>query len=772
MKISLAWLFDHINADWKKVDINYLINQFNTKTAEIEGFTKISIDLSLFTLVKVKEVRSDAIIVESSEWKKIYTLSLRDGVSKNSFYIVKKEGKTVRWAEGSDWKSEKECLIPAIYCDEKLISGGWKKHFENEDYIFEVDNKSITHRPDMWGHRGFAREVAALLDLPFNSLDTLLHQKKVIQFDGMIAPSTKDNPFTIDVKGKDGCRRFAGLYIQECEYKPSLIWMAARLLRVDSKPIDAIVDIANYVMLDLSQPMHTFDAEKITTKKIVPRFAENKEKLTLLDGEEIELTSEDYVITDGKRPIGLAGIMGGLNSSITPQTTSIFLESACFYASSVRHSSIRYKIRTEASMRFEKSLDPNQNTFAIMRFLKLMDEADINMTTATEIVSVGAPAKPIVVDISHDFIQKCLGTTVAEDFIISTLERLGFEVAQKEDIFSITVPTFRSTKDVGIKEDVVEEICRFFGYTEIPFVLPEREMKPFSLAAVMKLRAIKELMAYTLQMREVWNHAFFDESFLRKIEWTAEDSLTVKNPVSENWQRMATSLIPGLLKNVDNHAADYDQLRFFEWGRIWQGAPENEQQVLAGIFFDKKNELNFYDVKNELMNLFSMLKIDVSWKQIEKTDVPWFAPYQTAVIMYNNEQIGIAGKINPLFLRNLAEGDAFIFEINGDFLLRFKPQLARFKYLSKYPLVERDISFLIPLEKTVDKLEELIADISPVITSVKLIDMFEKPEWEGKKALTFRFVLQQKDKTLSGKEADDVLNTVTKRLEKEGAEIR
>lgn len=772
MKISLAWVFDHIDADWKKVDVDYLVSQFNTKTAEIEDFRKISIDLSSFSLGQVKEIHPDALTVESAEWKKSYKLPFRPDAQEGNYYVIKKDGAEIRWAEGQDWQSEKECLIPAVWCDEKLAAGGWKKHVETEDYIFEVDNKSITHRPDMWCHRGFAREIAALLDQPFKPLDELLQHKEIAQFDGMVAQATQKHPFTIEVKGKDGCSRFAGLYIEDVEHKPSLLWMAARLLRVDSKPIDAIVDTTNYVMLDLSQPMHAFDADKIPTKIIMPRFAAKKEKLMLLDGQDIELTSEDFVISDGKRPIALAGIMGGLETAITPQTKSIFLESACFYASTVRRSAVRHKIRTEASMRFEKSLDPNQNTLAIMRFLRLLDEAGVVIKPADEIASVGAPAQSIVVDITHDFIEKRIGTTVTSDFIIETLQRLGFEVKHDKGAYTITVPTFRATKDIEIKEDIVEEVCRFFGYTAIPFILPNREMKPFSIKSVVRLRAIKEFMAYALQMREVWNYAFFDESFLKKLEWEPSDALMVQNPVSENWQRLAASLIPGLLKNVDDNAADYDQLRFFEWGRCWQGKPEQETQRLAGIFFNKKEQVDFYDAKQELIGLFKMLNMSVSWEQIDQPDTPWFAPYQTAHIICNGEHIGTAGKINSLLLHGLTEGDAFIFELNGDFLLKFKSELIRFKAPSKFPSIERDISIMIPLKKTVDHLKTIIAQTDPSITAVELIDTFEKPEWEDKKALTFRFVLQASDRTLSGQEADNVVSAITKRLEKEGAHIR
>ncbi len=772
MKVSLAWLFDHIDADCKIVDVPYLVDQFNTKTAEIEEFTKISIDLSQFSLARVTNINSDSIGVECSEWKGSYTLPFRPDACVGNYYVIKQNEGAITWAEGTDWYSNKECLIASVSSNAMLAQGDWKKHVEAEDYIFTVDNKSITHRPDMWGHRGFAREVAALLDLPFKPIEDFLQQKQVAQFDGMIAQATDNHPFTIEVQGETGCRRFAGIYIEEIEYKASLIWMAARLLRIDSKPIDAVVDSTNYVMFDLSQPLHAFDADKISSKTLIPRFAENKEKLLLIDGQEIELTDQDYIISDAKRPLALAGIMGGSDSAITAQTRSIFLEAACFYPEPIRRSAIRHKTRTEASMRFEKSLNPNQNTLGIKRFLKLVDDAGISMNTCAEIASVGTPATPIVITISHEFIQQRIGTTVASDFIVKTLQKLGFGVEQQKDDYEVTVPTFRCIKDIEIKEDVLEEICRFFGYKDIPFIVPKREMKPFSIEAIMRLRSIKQLMAYALKMREVWNYAFFDESFLKKLGWEPSQALSVQNPVSENWQRLATTLIPLLLKNIDDNVADYDQLRFFEWGRTWSVEPEQEQQVLAGIMFDKKNDIDFYDAKNELMNVFNLLNISIVWKQVEDLDVPWFAPYQTAYLIHDGEQVGIAGKINRFFLQNISEGDAFLFEINGDFLLTFKQAVGRYVVPSKFPAIERDLSILVPVHKTVDHLKKIITSIHPSIVAVSLIDVFEKPEWDGKKAVTFRIKLQESDRTLSGQEADEVWDKVTTMLKKDGARIR
>lgn len=773
MKLSIAWIFDHIQADWKQTDIPKLVDTFNRTTAEIEHFYKVSLDLDLFTLARVISVRPDAVVVESSELKKEISLPYRDDAVEGHLFLVKKEGKAFQWATVRDWHCNKDGLLPAFYCDEQQCSGSWKKDFEVEDYIIDVDNKSITHRPDMWGHRGFAREIAAILKVPCELLEHFLVDKKIKQYDSYNAPKSEQNPFSLDVKDPEICKRFVGFYMDQVEQKPSSLWMAYRLLRVDTRAIDALVDATNYVMLDVSQPMHAFDAQKIASHNIVVRFARNKEKLTLLDGETVELTSHDCVVTDGKNPIALGGVMGGLSTAVTPTTNALFLEAACFDATTIRRTAAQFKKRTEASARFEKSLDPNQNTTAILRFLKLLDQMHVKRNDADEIVSLGKRAQEVEITITHDCIEQKLGTTVSSDFVISMLERLAFAVSFSDGLYTIFVPTFRCTKDVTIKEDIVEEVGRFFGFESIERILPSREMASFSLNAVLRKRSIKRLLAYSLSMREVYNYAFFDESFLRELQWEPKDTPTIKNPVSENWRRLVTSLIPALLKTVVINKADHDSLRFFEWGRTWtQEKKIIEQNTLAGIFFDQHATIDFYDAKAYVQRLFDLLEMSVSWKKIDAPDQPWFAPYQSAYLMCNGKTIGIAGKMSQPFLDMVAQGDAFIFEIDADFLLNYKEPVHRFIPLPKYPGIIRDISLLVPLHVIVDELVLLIKQADTYVISVDLIDFFEKEEWKDKRSVTFRFEMRDPEKTLTKKEADAVWDKIVVQLHKCGAIVR
>ncbi len=772
MKLSIAWIFDHINVDWRKVDIPDLVDRFNKTTAEIEGFEKISVDLKPFSLVQIKSADTKTVTATSSEWKEDISLAARKDANVGDIFFVIKDGKKVRWATAKDFGCEKDNALPALFVEQKLLAGNWKKEFETEDWIIDVDNKSITNRPDMWGHRGFAREVAAILNVPFKPLDEFIIDQKIIEEKKAFKADTK-NPIAINDKAPEHCKRFAGLYINDLAHRPSLLWMASRLMRVDSKPIDAIVDITNYVMLDTSQPMHAFDTQKLSNKLIEPRMAKNKEKLILLDGQDIELTDQDLIITDGKKPIALAGVMGGKDSGISASTKSVFLESANFAPTSVRFSAARYKVRTEASARFEKTLDPNQNVTGIQRFLKLLEDANIPAQGMGDIISIGARVPKITVDITHEFLEKRLGATLAPKFVIDTLTKLDFVVTQKNGSYSIVVPSFRATKDIDIKEDIVEEVGRFYGYTKIKLVLPKLETKPTDLHDVYRIRTIKKCMAYSLGMHELQNYGFFDEDFLRTIKWKPEKTISVQNPVSENWRQLATTLVPNMLHAVDNNQVDQEQLRFFEWGRTWHDTKKSqERKTLTGIFYDKHADVDFYDAKALLSMLFDRLRLPISWVQVDKPEYPWFMPYQTAHIMYKKTRIGTAGKVDKTFLHALCLGDAFIFEFDGDFLLNYKPEPIHFVPSSKYPAIERDISMLMPLPVTVEQITHTISGLDKTIVHVSLIDFYEKPEWKDQKSITMRFVLQDYTKTLTKQEADSIYNNVATAMKKLGAQIR
>ena len=260
MKVSIASVFDHINTDWRKINIANLVSKFNQTTAEIERWYPITIDLKNLTLVHVTSIGKQC-KAHSPELKKTIMLSLRPDAKRHDWYFATKKGKEYHWATSLDLGGEKEMLLPALRVSSSDQKGGWKKSFETKDFILEVDNKSITHRPDLWGYRGFAREIAAILDKKLKPFEQFLAKKTVKPFASKAAKA-KTFPFTIGIEDPKRTKRFSGFYIPEIAHTPSLLWMVARLSRVDARSIDALIDMTNYVMLDTSQPMHVFDADK------------------------------------------------------------------------------------------------------------------------------------------------------------------------------------------------------------------------------------------------------------------------------------------------------------------------------------------------------------------------------------------------------------------------------------------------------------------------------------------------------------------------------
>lgn len=770
MRLSLAWIFDHIDADWQQIDIKTLVNSFNKTTAEIEKYERIFIDLSHLAVGRL--IAADTtFLVEVAEWNETIQLPARDHATIGQFYFIYKNQQQFSWARLEHFGASKEGIMPAISIPTASLPGDWKKKFAVNDIILDLDNKSINHRPDMWCHRGVAREIAAILHLPFKALDHLLVAHPSKEFD----QQSKDTDFAITVEDATQCKRFAGLYFEYIESASSNILVACRLAKVDSKPINALVDATNYVMLDIGQPMHAFDAETFSKKAIVVRAATRNEAITLLDEQIVALQETDCVITDGKNPLALAGIMGGTTTAVTSATRSLFLEAACFNPATIRKTSARIKKRTEASARFEKSLDPVLAPVAIQRFLKLLADASLTYTSNGPIIIIGTTPIPNEITMSHSFIENILGVSLDSSFVLSVLEKLEFRVSYNKGQYTIIIPSFRATKDINIKEDIVEEIGRFYGYDAIKPQLPMRKTRPFSLHETLRMRQIKQFCAYTLNMKEVYSYAFFDESFLSWIDWQPAKALQVQEAVSQNWQRLVTTLMPNLFKMVHAHADQYDVMNFFECAAIWpiDGNAIQEQSCLAGIFVDQKKETDFYIFKQKLDALAHLIDVHFDWQPVDtKLLLPWYMPYQSAILKVGDQVIGMAGMANPAFFSKIAQGTAFIFEFNADFLRTFTAPLQQYKPASKYPNIVRDVSVLMPLSSTVKQLRNTLHMLDKRIRRVDLVDFFQKPEWDNQKSLTFRITLNDEQTTMTDQEAQKIMGIIEDRLKDQGGNIR
>jgi phenylalanyl-tRNA synthetase beta chain len=773
MKLSLGWIFDHIDADYTQINVPELVKTFNQKVAEIEYFNVITIDVDHFCLVQVRQVEEFAITVYDAERDYEFVLPVRADAVVNHWYLVyvgaMASASLSRWAEARDFGSMREGLIPSVsYHNTEQSFELWRQEIRSYDVIIEVDNKSITHRPDMWGHRGFAREVAALLGFSMRPLGNKCADVVVNAY-GEHAQAGHEVSFGATITSKQVCKRFGLCTVPAVHNQSSPLWLIQQLLLVDSKPINYIVDVTNFVMYDLGQPMHAFDAAYIVGDSLQVRYARAEEKITLLDGQELKLTTHDLIVADEAGPLALAGIMGGLRAAVTLETRTIVFEAACFDATSVRLSSVRHKKRTDASARFEKSLDPLNNITALKRALALLAVDDYS-----PIVSLGNEVKPTIIEIAHDFIESRLGMSIEPALVIQALTALEFGVLVMGDdkahpAYEITVPTFRSTKDVLIKEDIVEEVGRSIGYDMLKPCMPLQVCKPHNLKPTLRVRTIKDVCAFGMTMQEVNNYPFFDEELLTRFAWDPFNAVTLANPLSHNRQRLVTSLVPHVLSNIAENQIGSHTLRFFEWNKVWTKiAPKkheaHEKTSLALVFFDHHAPINFYTAKKEIAHLFDALSLNVLWEQPDiimqellMRERPWFEQYQTAVIRCGEHIVGYAGIGSRAFTsRIIDQGYTVIAELDGDFLRMYEARTPQCVTLPKYQQTTIDISMLVPLSVTVADMSNALLYADQRIVKVDLIDFFEKEEWHNRKSITMRLVIRDEHKTLEKEDIDEV----------------
>ena len=591
MKILLSWLLDYLDCSPSDINVKKIVHLFNTRTAEIESFQQVNFNHASFFAIKIISIE-DNISAFCPELNQTLTLSKRSDAQINKFYVATLANESFHWTTHAELNSDKDGLLTAIQIDETLPAQAWKESIPAVDYILEVDNKSINHRPDLWGHYGIAREIAAFLNLKLKPFNRFIEPVQVLDF----ATSNKQNlqqSITVNLQATQNCSRFAATTCDNINNTDSVAWMAIRLARVDSKPINAIVDLTNYVMLDTGHPMHAFDAALFTNDEINVRMAQDKESLDLLDGQKVELTKADIVVANSSKCVSLAGIMGGKNSGVNAQTKSIIIEAAGFDPLTIRKTAQRLKIRTESSMRFEKHIDPMQNTLALQRFLFLAKK--FNVLTQKEIqpiISVGTVIKPITCKLEHSFVEKKLGVKIDSTFIQDSLEKLNFQVLydQTTNIYTITIPTNRMTKDIKIQEDLVEEIIRSYGFENLPIILPSHQTKPFNVSTIQTIKKIKNHIAFAMNMHELRDYLLYDASFIERLPLDLQNAICIRNPMSLNWTTLVTSLIPHLLKAVEHNAAQQNHLRFFELNSIWHKANKEfiEKKSLSGIIFDKK----------------------------------------------------------------------------------------------------------------------------------------------------------------------------------------
>jgi phenylalanyl-tRNA synthetase beta chain len=618
------------------------------------------------------------------------------------------------------------------------------------DSVIEIDNKSITHRPDLWGHHGMAREVAAITG------KTLHDPVSLGSLPGALLGSSRppDSPVKIEIEDLNLCPRYSALVFENVTVQPSPLWLQARLTAVGLNPINNIVDLTNYIMAELAQPMHAFDQAKLNGDTIWARSAREGERIVALNDEEYELAPSNLVIADVAGPIAIAGVIGGRDSAISDTTTSIVLESANFNAASVRKTSAALKLRTDASMRFEKAQDPHNTIRALARAIDLLPLISPGIRLVGGLADRLAKLHhPDRVPLHLDWLARKLGRALEPGEVKRILESLQFGVAENGyGKFLVTVPPWRATKDVAIPEDLVEEVGRMIGYDSIvptpplvpcspSFDPPEREF----------LRGVKRTMAargYT----EVSNYSFISEEEARRFGLSVEEHVRILNPIAAGQELLRTSLLPGIHRNIVENAKHFDEFRLFEIGHEIHranGKPDERRHLMAALF----GNAGLLELKRAAECLAPELHVR------EASPKSWEHPARCAELWVNGREFGRLSELHPSLIDN---GRASVLDINLDVLRQLSPGRASYTPVRRFPTSAFDLSVLAGVRERAGDLElEIRRFAGDLAEKVEYVREYRgEPLAAEKKSVSFRVVAGASDHTLTADEITDLRNRI------------
>ena len=812
MKLSLSWIKDYVQIP-EDMDLKKLAYDLTMSTVEVEDVEYLArrFDNMLVGVIEKIEPHPNAdklrvckVDIGGGEMKDIVCggINLKEGMR----VAVSCPGAVVRWhGEGepvviknsklrgvesygmlcaSDeiglgelFPASQEAEILDLSAFEVPAGTSLADALDMNDVLLEIDNKSMTNRPDLWGHYGIAREIAALYDLPLKKIE----------------PYTADvqSDFKVEINDPDRCTRYIGVEMSGVEVKPSPYQMQNRIWKAGMRPINALVDITNYVMLATGNPTHAFDADNITDH-IVVRHAVEGEKLILLNDHELTLCADDLVITDSEGPVALAGVMGGAKDSILPKTRRVILEVANFESTGIRRTALRYDTRTEASSRYEKAVDPERCEQALALSMQYFQELYPELTVTGFCDKYVKKLERAQIDVSLAWLAKRLGKNLSNEVIQKKLELLGFDVEISGDNMHVTAPTWRSTGDISIKDDVMEEVARLYGYDNFEAT---SFTTTFEGAINQKdqdlLRRIKEYLAIRCGMQEVYTYPWMNDVFVNAVLQSTEGVLRLSTPPAPDLSYIRSSLLPNLCEAVVKNERYFNDFAIFEEAQVFfdrnytaaydetELLPEQKRHIGAAFASSVKDitEL-FREAKGVLeymprythMEGFEFRKEE---KPVWADNVVWMN------IFRGGEKIGdmglVAKKVSmDCGIKNLS---VMLFELDVTKLVPLKSRTNRFTHLAEYPETDYDISMLFDSDAAWADIYDAIMGqkkASALLKDAAFVDEYRgKQIPEGKKSVTIRLTIGSSEKTLTSQEIESAANQVMKKLGKKmGAELR
>lgn len=799
MKVSLNWVKKYVDLP-ENITTKQIATDLTLRTVEVEGYENTEEKFHDIIVGKILEVNEHP----NADKLRVCKVDIGDGEPKqivcggsnlytNEMVVVCKPGAEVYWHGESELMKIKDSKVRGVD-SYGMICGAEEVYLENifpakdedeivdlagidcypgqsiteiidmKDVVLEIDNKSLTNRPDLWGHYGIARELSAIYDVDLKPIEKVKIDSNLPKYDVVIEDTTK-------------CQRYVAVEIDNVYEKRSPLWMQSAIIKGGMRPINAIVDITNYVMMAVGQPLHAFDKTHVDGNKIIVRNARDGEELLLLDNNTIELTTDDLVISDSKDAMALAGIRGGKKDSILPETTGVVLEVANFTAKTIRKTGKRFDEKTDASIRYEKNLDTQRVgeglNLALALFKEIFPESKI--VAFNDVYPVKTKNEKI--NVSEEFLDTRLGKKIDRETITRVLTRLGYEVNYKNGIYTVVVPTYRSTGDVSLKDDVMGDIARLLSFESF-------EAQPLTISfdhAVLQNKVlletrIKEYLSNRCGFYEIFTYPWINEKYIDAASLNKEDSIKLATPPSPEEAYLRSSLVPGMLEAISKNLRYFDSFKMFEMAQVfikgeYHESSEDEtlpihKKLLTGSIVGSNPKEIFYELKGVIENIsrYTHMKELNFTTECEKPS--WADINAYLAIKLDNELVGYMGLLSVKTMNDakIKRTNVAIFELDSDMFIPLESRTNKFKHIPVLPSVEKDLSLIVDENIT-------WADMTKYIRSkasdIKFIEEYRGNQIpEGKKSIMLRVTFDSGDTTLTSEEINTKLDAIIRTLNK------
>lgn len=788
MFLSMNWIEDFV--DLSGLDKVELIHQFSLSTAEVENdiFFKGS-DLSGVVVAEIKSVENHP------ESKKLHLLkvdagddtltdvvcgapNVRVGMKTAFAKIGAKIGEIqIEPRPLAGFMSNGMCCSEAeigisddnsgiMDITEDVPNGtDIKELYAIDDIIFEVDNKSLTNRPDLWGHYGIAREFAALANRELKPLD----------IDDLKAYNSLPQ---IDMKIEDPlCQRYSCLQVENITRNVSPMNMRIRLFYCGMRSINFLADLTNYLMLEMGQPMHAFDSRKV--EKIRIKRFDKPFTFQTLDGVDRNIDENTLMICNDNTPVAIAGIMGGLDSEIVDDTTTLTLESATFDSVSIRKSTVRLAHRTDASMRYEKSLDPEMTVTAIGRFVKLLKDYDANIKVVSSLTDEYAyHYNTVELNFDKNFVNRYTGIQISNDTIVKTLKSLGFKVTLEDDNFSVVVPSWRATKDVTIKADIIEEITRIYGYDNFDINTTRSPLYPIRMDDVKSdEEKIKDILVKKYNLHEVHSYVWAYNDEQKALGMPVEENVKLANATNPNIETIRKSIIPTQLCQVKSNIGYAPEFGIFEIGRVVDGLDKDnkciEKKNLAITLYSKTADIK--DIYTLLRDILATITDDLKHKELSFEVMEASHSYEHPVnlnkVILDGQAIGKVGIAHPVISKKIDKKANIVFaEIDIKKFATIENASIKYEEPSKFPPMTYDLSLELSPETFYTQLQECWKGVGEeILKNTKIVDTYDT---ETIHSMTIRFEFSSNERTLSSNEVQEIMDKIINNLKDIGVSLR